>query len=192
MVTQIFHPAAEAVLDDLDPGLREAMLRVDDAMEQVRNNNGAAMVAVWADEDEDPGVMYCQPGAATLYGQKDMQTFSAADGPPPDPRAELTVEYERIVATDDLAYTVSIERGLLYPPGLPQGFDLVGNVTYIYRRFGDTWKLVHRHVHGMNKESLHTYDVWTCPACGVELLETPMKVHRLVEHGHSWEEIVGS
>jgi ketosteroid isomerase-like protein len=188
MGTQIFQPAAEAVMDQLDPALREAILRADDAMEQFRSNRGAAMVAVWADESEDPGITYVQPGGQSLCGQKRLEeTFHALDSLPNTP-ATLTVEYERIVANDDLAFTVSTERGLVFPPGLPEGFDLVGQVTHIYKRFGDTWKIIHRHVHGMNKESLHTYDIEVCPECGIELMETAMKIHRMSEHGQKWSE----
>ena len=46
MVTTTFQPAAQAVWDTLDPALKKAIAGVDDAMEQVRNNHGAAMVEV--------------------------------------------------------------------------------------------------------------------------------------------------
>jgi len=191
MVKRTFHPAAKEVWDKLDPALRDCICRVDDAMEQVRNGSGKAMVEVWADQTQDPGIMYVQPGAPTLYGQKGMETFRSVESVPHKGFNELTVEYQRIVVTKDLAYAVLIESSMTNPPG-GDPFDLRGNVTYIYERFGDTWKLVHRHIHGMNKESLHTYDLLKCPECGVELLETPMKSHRMGVHGHSWKEIVGA
>ena len=190
MVTTTFQPAAQAVWDTLDPALKKAIAGVDDAMEQVRNNHGAAMVEVWADESQDPGIMYIQPGGQTLRGKKGMEMFRAVDAIPA-PLTTLTVEYERIVATKDIAFTVSIESGLMYPPG-GNPWDLRGNVTYIYKRFGDVWKLIHRHVHGMDKNSLHTYDIKKCPECGVEMLETPMKIHRMGAHGHKWDDIVAN
>src|SRR3974390_1757774 len=190
MVTYTLQPAAKEVWDKLPPALRDAIRGVDDAMEQVRNNSGKAMVEAWADETQDPGIMYIQPGGQTLYGRKGMETFRSVDGIPCEPTT-LAVEYQRIVATPDLAFTVSIESGMMYPPG-GKPFDLKGNVTYIYKRFGDRWKLIHLHVTGMNKGSLHTYDMLKCPECGVELLETPMKVHRMSEHGHSWDDIVNA
>ena len=189
MVTQIFYPPAEAVLDSLDPALRECMLRVDEAMEEVRSGSGTSYAAVWADESEDPGIMYPQPGAPTAYGAQVKETFQGykVDGLP---KVELITEYERIVATKDLAFAVLFEHGMpRKADGTIEDNDLAGNVTYIYQRFGDHWKLIHRHVHGMNKFSLHTYDVITCPECGESMLETPFTIHCRTVHDMEMEEI---
>src|SRR5438105_3651457 len=47
--------------------------------------------------------------------------------------------------SDDLAYTVAIERGRAKVGGQPEPGDLAVRVTCIYRRGADGWKLVHRH-----------------------------------------------
>jgi len=51
---------------------------------------------------------------------------------------ELTVENSVVHASGDLAYTVGFdEEGTRRP--------MVIRVTHVYRRFGEDWKLVHRH-----------------------------------------------
>ena len=52
---------------------------------------------------------------------------------------------DRVVCVGaDMAYTVGFERGeVVVDGGAPQ--SMVLRVTHIYRRFGDAWKLVHRH-----------------------------------------------
>jgi len=52
---------------------------------------------------------------------------------------------DRVVCVGaDMAYIVGFERGeVVVDGGAPQSMAL--RVTHIYRRFGDGWKLVHRH-----------------------------------------------
>jgi ketosteroid isomerase-like protein len=46
-------------------------------------------------------------------------------------------------ASGDLACTVGFERGEVVDGAAPR--PMVLRVTHIYRRFGEAWKLVHRH-----------------------------------------------
>ena len=188
MPTQMFHPAAEKVLDDVDPALLDALRRVEEGMEGVRSGHGVAYAAMWAAADEDPDIMYPQPGAPTIYGDEIRETFRTYDRPGSEP-VDLVTEYQRIVQVGDLAFVVLIERAPVRYADAPLDAELAGNVTYILRRFGDQWKLIHRHVHGMNKFSLHTYDSYTCPECGVTLFDTPFRNHCIAEHGMTYPDV---
>ena len=57
---------------------------------------------------------------------------------------ELVVENTVVFASGDLAYTVGFERGeVAVDGGDPRPMAI--RVTHIYRRFGNAWRLVHRH-----------------------------------------------
>jgi ketosteroid isomerase-like protein len=56
----------------------------------------------------------------------------------------LTIEDTVVYASGDLAYTVGFERADVSVDGAPMQ-PMTLRVTHIYRRFGEKWKLVHRH-----------------------------------------------
>ena len=56
----------------------------------------------------------------------------------------LVPEHTVVFSSGDLAYTVGFERGeVTVDDGPPRLMTI--RVTHIYRRFGDAWRLVHRH-----------------------------------------------
>src|SRR5512145_1635105 len=59
-------------------------------------------------------------------------------------KGHLVPEHSVVFSSGDLAYTVGFERGeVTVDDGPPRPMTI--RVTHIYRRFGDTWRLVHRH-----------------------------------------------
>ena len=61
------------------------------------------------------------------------------DGEPT--RFERISEYE----TPDLAYTVEIERSIVKVAGAEEPSPVALRVTTVFRREGESWKVVHRH-----------------------------------------------
>ena len=57
---------------------------------------------------------------------------------------ELATEHTVAFTSGDLAYTVGFERGEVAVDGGARR-PMTIRVTHIYRRFGETWRLVHRH-----------------------------------------------
>ena len=57
---------------------------------------------------------------------------------------QLVPEHTVVFSSGDLAYTVGFERGEVVVDDGPAR-PMAIRVTHIYRRFGDTWRLVHRH-----------------------------------------------
>jgi ketosteroid isomerase-like protein len=57
----------------------------------------------------------------------------------------LNVDHTVVYASGDLAYTVGCERGEVVVDDEGTRRPMVIRVTHIYRRFGEDWKLVHRH-----------------------------------------------
>jgi ketosteroid isomerase-like protein len=57
---------------------------------------------------------------------------------------QLVPEHTVVFSSGDLAYTVGFERGDVTVDDGPARTMTI-RVTHIYRRVGDTWRLVHRH-----------------------------------------------
>ncbi len=57
------------------------------------------------------------------------------------------LEYQALAThvSETLACTVGIERGQVWLVGEAEPETLASRVTHVYRREGDTWRLVHRH-----------------------------------------------
>jgi ketosteroid isomerase-like protein len=122
-------------------GLESALERVRGALRSMRNGEPDAYIACWAESDD-----------ATLFGawgpieqgyKSLADTFrwvgSRFKG------GDLSVENTVVYASGDLAYTVGFERGDVIVDTDGTRRPMVIRVTHIYRRFGDDWKLVHRH-----------------------------------------------
>ena len=100
--------------------------------------------------------------ALELFSQRDDVTLANPLGPPrrgpaevgrvaADAAAQLTdgspPRFEEIsrYSTSDLGYVVQIERTLARVAGSENLAQIALRVTMIFRREGDTWKVVHRH-----------------------------------------------
>jgi ketosteroid isomerase-like protein len=57
---------------------------------------------------------------------------------------QLVAEHTVVFSSGDLAYTVGFERGDVTVDDGPARTMTI-RVTHTYRRYGDAWRLVHRH-----------------------------------------------
>jgi ketosteroid isomerase-like protein len=123
-----------------DPKLAEALERVRLALAEMGSGNAGPYIACWADSDD-----------ATLFGawgpiDKGFRRLAKVfrwvgtrfrSG-------HLVPEYSVVASSGDLAYTVGFERGeVTVDDGPPRLMTI--RVTHIFRRIGDSWRLVHRH-----------------------------------------------
>jgi ketosteroid isomerase-like protein len=123
-----------------DPKLAEALEQVRLALAEMGSGNPEPYIACWADSDD-----------ATLFGawgpidkgfRRLAKTFRWVGSRFRSGR--LVPEHSVVASSGDLAYTVGFERGeVTVDDGPPRLMTI--RVTHIYRRFGDTWRLVHRH-----------------------------------------------
>ena len=123
-----------------DPKLAEALEQVRLALGEMGSGNPEPYIACWADSDD-----------ATLFGawgpidkgfRRLAKTFRWVGSRFRSGR--LVPEHSVVASSGDLAYTVGFERGeVTVDDGPPRLMTI--RVTHIYRRFGDTWRLVHRH-----------------------------------------------
>jgi ketosteroid isomerase-like protein len=118
----------------------QALQQVQTALAAMRAGDPQPYIACWADRDD-----------VTLFGawgpieqgyRPVTETFrwvgSRFRG------GALAVEHTVAFASGDLAYTVGFERGEVVVDGsAPRPMTI--RVTHIYRRFGEGWRLVHRH-----------------------------------------------
>jgi ketosteroid isomerase-like protein len=123
-----------------DPKLAEALEQVRLALGEMGSGKPEPYIACWADSDD-----------ATLFGawgpidkgfRRLAKTFRWVGSRFRSGR--LVPEHSVVASSGDLAYTVGFERGeVTVDDGPPRLMTI--RVTHIYRRFGDTWRLVHRH-----------------------------------------------
>jgi ketosteroid isomerase-like protein len=123
-----------------DLKLAEALEQVRLALAEMGSGNPESYIACWADSDD-----------ATLFGawgpidkgfRRLAKTFRWVGSRFRSGR--LVPEHSVVASSGDLAYTVGFERGeVTVDDGPPRLMTI--RVTHIYRRFGDTWRLVHRH-----------------------------------------------
>ena len=123
-----------------DPKLAEALEQVRLALGEMGSGNPEPYIACWVDSDD-----------ATLFGawgpidkgfRRLAKTFRWVGSRFRSGR--LVPEHSVVASSGDLAYTVGFERGeVTVDDGPPRLMTI--RVTHIYRRFGDTWRLVHRH-----------------------------------------------
>ena len=123
-----------------DPGLSEALDRVQLALAEMASGNPEPYLACWADSDD-----------VTLFGawgpiDKGLRRLAKTlrwvgtrfRG------GRLVPEHSVVASSGDLAYTVGFERGeVTVDDGPPRLMTI--RVTHIYRRIGGTWRLLHRH-----------------------------------------------
>ena len=123
-----------------DRNLTDALEQVTAALAAMGSGDPQPYIDCWA-ESED----------ATLFGawgpiekgyQQLTETFRWVGNR--FKSGQLVPENTVVFASGDLAYTVGFERGeVVVDGGIPRPMTL--RVTHIYRRFGDEWRLVHRH-----------------------------------------------
>ena len=123
-----------------DLKLAEALEQVRLALAEMASGNPEPYIACWADSDD-----------ATLFGawgpidkgfRRLAKTFRWVGSRFRSGR--LVPEHSVVASSGDLASTVGFERGeVTVDDGPPRLMTI--RVTHIYRRFGDTWRLVHRH-----------------------------------------------
>ena len=110
-----------------------------DAEDALHDGDAAPRFETWSDTEPVTlfGAAYdaCNAGEAHAVFRRIASTFAHAR----DCRIELIAHG----VSGDLAYTVARELTSTTLHGRPQ--DYVLRATQIYRREGDTWKVIHRH-----------------------------------------------
>ena len=123
-----------------DHGFAEALEQVRVALAAMGSGNPEPYINCWA-ESED----------ATLFGawgpiekgyQQLTETFRWVGSR--FTSGQLVPEHVAVCTSGDIAYSVGFERGEVAVDDGPTR-PMTIRVTHIYRRCGDTWRLVHRH-----------------------------------------------
>ena len=123
-----------------DPGLAEALERVKTALAAMGSGNPEPYIDCWA-ESEDT-TLFGAWGPIDRGFARLAKTFRWVGSR--FTRGRLVPEHTVVFSSGDLAYTVGFERGEVAVDDGPAR-PMTIRVTHIYRRFGDTWRLVHRH-----------------------------------------------
>jgi ketosteroid isomerase-like protein len=123
----------------------------DPAFDDARQRLRAALAEMLAGNPQ-PGIdLVAEHDDVTLFGawgpiekghESVVDTFRWVSGR--FSNGVLTIEDTVVYASGDLAYTVGFERADVSVDGGPMQ-SMILRVTHIYRRFGEEWKLVHRH-----------------------------------------------
>ena len=124
-----------------ETGFTDARARVATALGAIGSGDPLPYIDCWAERDDVTlfgawGPIEQGHAAVTETFRWVGRRFEGGGGLAPDDRV--------VCIGADMAYTVGLERGeVVVDAGAPQ--SMVLRVTHIYRRFGDGWKLVHRH-----------------------------------------------
>ncbi len=123
-------------------GFDDALDAFNKALNRYLNGDPGPVLAVFSRHDD---VTLCNPIGPPCRGRADVERASA------EPSSHFTEgevsgleEVSRFVAAD-LGYVVRIERGQMHIDGSSEPVPYSLRVTLIFRREGDTWKIVHRH-----------------------------------------------
>ena len=79
-------------------------------------------------------------GAEAVWSQYEGDATSFESG------SEGNLEILHMAASDGLAYWVGFQRATAHLRGRPEPVPFNLRVTELFRREGDSWKLIHRHV----------------------------------------------
>jgi ketosteroid isomerase-like protein len=114
--------------------------RVKTALGQMGSGDPEPYIDCWADADDV--TLFGAWGPIEKGHQQLVETFRWVGSR--FKAGTLVPEDEVVFQSGDLAYTVGFERGdIAVDDGGPRHMTI--RVTHVYRRFGDEWRLVHRH-----------------------------------------------
>jgi ketosteroid isomerase-like protein len=123
-----------------DRSFMDALGRVTAAVSQMGSGDPQPHIDCWA-ESEEVTLFGAWGPIEKGYGQL-VKTFRWVGDR--FKGGQLATENAVTFASGDLAYTVGFERGeVVVDGGDPRPMTI--RVTHVYRRFGDEWRLVHRH-----------------------------------------------
>lgn len=113
--------------------------------------NGDAEPLVRIATSNSPATFF-SPRGDVIQGASDVSARYAADAAAFDTNNENELEILQMSAGDDIAYWVGLQRANVHMRGKAETVPFNIRVTEIFRREGDTWKLVHRHADMLKEE----------------------------------------
>jgi len=121
--------------------LDNAMRSVGDAVMTIRSGDPQPYIDCWAD---DPDVTLFGAWGPIERGYEALTSTFRWVGSRFTGHGGGSAENTVVHVSGDLACTIGFERGPVSVDGGPER-EMVIRVTHVYRRFGEEWKLVHRH-----------------------------------------------
>lgn len=123
-----------------DNGFTDALEQVRTALAAMGSGDPQPYIDCWAESDDT--TLFGAWGPIEKGYQRLTETFRWVGGR--FKGGPLVPDNTVVFISGDLAYTAGFERGEFnIDGGAKQPMTI--RVTHIYRRFGDEWKLVHRH-----------------------------------------------
>ena len=123
-----------------DNGFTNALERVKGALAAMGSGNPLPYIDCWAQSDDT--TLFGAWGPIEKGYRQLTETFRWVGGR--FKGGPLVPENTVVFSSGDLAYTVGFERGEVVVDGGAK-HPMTIRVTHVYRRFGDEWRLVHRH-----------------------------------------------
>jgi ketosteroid isomerase-like protein len=128
--------------------------------EQFMKQRDEASLAYLNGESAPLGEIVARHSPASFFGPRGGHTEGAGavwskyerDGTNFQKGSEGRLEILHMEASNDLAYWVGFQRATVYMRGRSEPVPFNLRVTELFRREGDTWKLIHRHADPMISE----------------------------------------